>query len=93
MLPLRTKKKADPDMKHKLDVQIVEVSSPKRAAEVESVALIRERLAKALEWVDPWKLYPAPDCGLVFLAPEVAKQKLIHLTAAADDLRNSFMHE
>jgi 5-methyltetrahydropteroyltriglutamate--homocysteine methyltransferase len=63
------------------------------ASEVESVAHIRARLAKALEWVDPWKLFPAPDCGLVFLAPEVAKQKLIHLTAAADDLRNSFMHE
>jgi 5-methyltetrahydropteroyltriglutamate--homocysteine methyltransferase len=56
------------------------------ALHVEGVGHIRKRLEKASEWVDPWKLFPAPDCGLVFLAPAVAKRKVAQLVAAADGL-------
>ena len=60
------------------------------ATRVEGVAHIRKLLGRATDHIDPWKLFPAPDCGLVFLAPAVAKRKLAHLVAAADDLSGSF---
>jgi 5-methyltetrahydropteroyltriglutamate--homocysteine methyltransferase len=62
---------------------VVDVGSPR----VEGVAHIRKRLEQALEWVPPEKLFPAPDCGLVFLAPAVAKRKVANIATAAEQLR------
>jgi 5-methyltetrahydropteroyltriglutamate--homocysteine methyltransferase len=59
------------------------------STQVEGVNHIRDLLKKATEWIDPWKLFPAPDCGLVFLAPAVAKRKLAHIVLAADELSNA----
>jgi 5-methyltetrahydropteroyltriglutamate--homocysteine methyltransferase len=64
---------------------VVDVGSTR----VEGVPHIRRRLSEASEWVDPGKIFPAPDCGLVFLTPAVAKRKVANIAAAADELNKA----
>lgn len=53
---------------------------------VETVDEIRERLAAALEHIDPERLIAAPDCGLGMLGRELAMAKLGNLCEAAQGL-------
>jgi 5-methyltetrahydropteroyltriglutamate--homocysteine methyltransferase len=58
--------------------------------EAEPVEVIRARVWEATRVVvDPTRLWLAPDCGLRRLSPEVAKEKLVRLAAAAQDARAS----
>jgi 5-methyltetrahydropteroyltriglutamate--homocysteine methyltransferase len=45
-------------------------------SEVETPALVAERINRALPYVDPQRLIVAPDCGLKYLSREVAFGKL-----------------
>ena len=50
---------------------------------IESVEEIHDRLAAALEHIDPARLIAAPDCGLGMQSREAARAKLANLCAAA----------
>lgn len=54
---------------------------------VESVEEISQRLAQALEHIDPQRLVAAPDCGLGLLGRSLAVQKLEKMCQAAHDVR------
>jgi 5-methyltetrahydropteroyltriglutamate--homocysteine methyltransferase len=47
--------------------------------EVESPALVAERIRKALPYVDPARLYPCTDCGLVPRSRQAAGAKMAAL--------------
>jgi 5-methyltetrahydropteroyltriglutamate--homocysteine methyltransferase len=51
--------------------------------EVETPAAVAERIRRALEWVEPARLYPCTNCGMVPLPREVARGKLLALGAGA----------
>ena len=51
---------------------------------VEPVELIATRLSQALDHIDSHRLLVAPDCGLVLLPHEIAKQKLSNMVTAAN---------
>ena len=51
---------------------------------VEPVELIATRLSQALDHIDAHRLLVAPDCGLVMLPHEIAKQKLSNMVTAAN---------
>ncbi len=51
--------------------------------EVESPALVAERIRKALPYVDPGRLFPCTDCGLVPRGRESARGKLRALVEGA----------
>jgi 5-methyltetrahydropteroyltriglutamate--homocysteine methyltransferase len=53
------------------------------SSEVETVAKIRERATEALRWIPTSRLVLAPDCGLGYCTPELAKRKLNVLGEAA----------
>jgi 5-methyltetrahydropteroyltriglutamate--homocysteine methyltransferase len=53
----------------------------------ESLAIVVERVRRALDYVDPAKLLIAPDCGLLTLDRPTARQKAGVLAAAAQELR------
>jgi len=53
---------------------------------IETVEEIKERLVEALDHIDPWRLMVAPDCGLILLPRDIARQKLINLGIAAYEL-------
>ncbi len=55
--------------------------------DVESVAVIRERIQAALGVLDSSRLWLSPDCGLRNLARESAKAKLSNLVEAANEVR------
>ncbi len=55
--------------------------------EVESVTTLVERIRRALPFVPPERLMPAPDCGMKYLTREAAFGKLRALVIAADTLR------
>jgi len=57
--------------------------------EVESVATLVERIRRALPYVAPERLMPAPDCGMKYLTREAAFGKLRALVQAAEYLRCS----
>ena len=52
-------------------------------SEVESVDNIAQRLANAVEHIDPERLIAAPDCGLGLLGRDLARIKLKNLCQAA----------
>ena len=56
--------------------------------EVESVATLVERIRRALPYVVPERLMPAPDCGMKYLTREAAFGKLCALAQAAEYLRS-----
>lgn len=56
--------------------------------EVESPALVAERIRKALPYVDPARLFPCTDCGLVPRTRQAARGKLRALVEGAGLVRN-----
>jgi 5-methyltetrahydropteroyltriglutamate--homocysteine methyltransferase len=54
---------------------------------VETVADVKERIKKCLEYVPAEKLSVAPDCGLSQTARWAAKQKLINMVEGARQMR------
>ena len=55
--------------------------------EVESPELVAERIRRALRFVPPERLMPAPDCGMKYLPRYVAFAKLQALVAGAEIVR------
>ena len=55
--------------------------------EVESSDLVAERIRKALSYVDPGRLFPCTDCGLVPRSRESARAKLRALVEGAQMVR------
>ncbi|GAC1447515.1 MAG: methionine synthase [Ktedonobacterales bacterium] len=58
-----------------------------QTAEVEPIALVRERIRAATRIIPPQRLWISPDCGLRLLSPQVAKAKLVNMVAAVQDVR------
>lgn len=56
--------------------------------EVESAALVAERIRAALEHVPPERLMPAPDCGMKYLPRKTAMSKLKALVAGTEMVRS-----
>jgi 5-methyltetrahydropteroyltriglutamate--homocysteine methyltransferase len=56
--------------------------------EVESPALIADRIRAAIKFVDPERLIVSPDCGMKFLSRRCAFRKLRALALAADLVRS-----
>ena len=55
--------------------------------EVESPELVAERIRRALEFMPPERLMPAPDCGMKYLPRDVAFGKLQALVAGTEIVR------
>ena len=58
--------------------------------EVETVDTIRERVRRALNFVDEKRIYLAPDCGMKYLPRQAAFGKLSAMAQAAEQLREEF---
>ncbi len=56
---------------------------------IETVEEIEARIRQVLDYVKPDRLTVGPDCGMVFLDPEVAKAKLTNLVESARRVRES----
>jgi 5-methyltetrahydropteroyltriglutamate--homocysteine methyltransferase len=56
-------------------------------AEIESVDSVADRIRRALHYVSPDRLVPAPDCGMKYLARDVAFGKLKALAQATKIVR------
>jgi len=54
---------------------------------IETVDEIEKRLVKAMDHIDSNRLIAAPDCGLILLPREIARQKLINLSIAAKKVK------
>ena len=54
---------------------------------IETVEEIEARIKQVLDHVEPDRLSVGPDCGMVFLDPEVAKAKLTNLVESARRVR------
>ena len=54
---------------------------------VETADLVAQRIRAALNYVKPADLIPAPDCGMKYMAREVALGKLKALAAGAAIVR------
>jgi 5-methyltetrahydropteroyltriglutamate--homocysteine methyltransferase len=57
---------------------------------VETPAVIVERIRRALKHVAPEQVILAPDCGMKYLPPEVAQGKLAAMVEAAQQLRREY---
>jgi len=55
--------------------------------DVESAAILAGRIRRALPYVDPQRLIPAPDCGMKYLSRDAAFGKLCALVDAAAIVR------
>ncbi len=62
---------------------VIDISSSR----VESVQEIREHILQALEYIDPERLFIAPDCGLGMLPLDIVHQKLTNMVQATQFLR------
>ncbi len=80
----------------RLDLGVLRDLSPKTIvlgvlnladAEIESVESVADRIRQALRYVSPNHLVPAPDCGMKYLARDVAFGKLKALAQAAKTVR------
>ena len=80
-----------------LDVSILKVIPEKTVIlgvidnsglEVESAALVADRIRAALEHVPAERLMPAPDCGMKYLPRETAMAKLRALVAGTEMVRS-----
>jgi 5-methyltetrahydropteroyltriglutamate--homocysteine methyltransferase len=59
------------------------------ASATPSVEAVKARVAEALEHLDPGQLWLAPDCGLMTISRELAREKLSVMVEAARQLRES----
>lgn len=57
------------------------------SAEVETVAVIRERIRATMRQIPPERLWVSPDCGLRLLPRAAAQEKLKRMVAATQELR------
>ena len=58
--------------------------------EVETVASIKARVERALEYVEPGRILLAPDCGMKYLSRDAAFGKLSAMSQAARELRRDY---
>lgn len=58
--------------------------------DVESVETVKNRVRRALEYVDPGRITLAPDCGMKYLPRDVAFGKLKAMCQAAEELRREY---
>ena len=58
---------------------------------IEGVHETKARIRRALEYIAPDRLSLSPNCGMVFLTPDVAKAKLTNLVEAAQKVRESLI--
>ncbi len=56
---------------------------------IETIEEIEARINQVLNYVEPHRLSVGPDCGMVFLDPDVAKAKLMNLVESARRVRES----
>ena len=56
--------------------------------EVETPETIKQRVRRALEFVEPERIVLAPDCGMKYLPRDVAFGKLQAMCTAARELRS-----
>ncbi|HEV7715682.1 MAG TPA: cobalamin-independent methionine synthase II family protein, partial [Steroidobacteraceae bacterium] len=68
---------------------VIDLSTPN----VESVEVVKERVARALRYVEAERLILAPDCGMKYLTREAAFGKLLSMCLAAKQLRRRFPRE
>jgi len=54
---------------------------------VPTVDAVKRRIAGALHHLDPRRVLLAPDCGLMTISRDMARDKLAVMVAAANDLR------
>ena len=52
-----------------------------------TVDAVKRRIAGALDYLDPAKVMLSPDCGLMTISRDLAREKLRVMVAAAQDLR------
>ena len=64
---------------------LVDVGNPR----IETIEEIERRIRGVLEYIQPCRLLPAPDCGMIYLTAETAKAKLTNLVEAAQRVRDS----
>ncbi|HEY7300845.1 MAG TPA: cobalamin-independent methionine synthase II family protein [Xanthobacteraceae bacterium] len=55
---------------------------------VPPVEAVRQRVARAIEYLDPERMLLAPDCGLMTIDRQLAREKLSVMVAAAAALRS-----
>jgi len=65
---------------------VIDLSTPN----VESVEVVKQRVRRALPYIDPERVVLAPDCGMKYLSREVAYGKLLSMCLAAKELRREF---
>lgn len=53
-----------------------------------TVDAVKRRVASALRYLDPSRVMLAPDCGLMTISRDLAREKLAVMVAAAKDLRS-----
>lgn len=70
-------------LEHFKTIQVIFGAVSIAQSRIETVDEIRDRLAKALDHIDPHRLIAAPDCGLGMQSRESARAKLANLCAAA----------
>jgi 5-methyltetrahydropteroyltriglutamate--homocysteine methyltransferase len=58
--------------------------------DVETVATIKARVERALEYVQPDRILLAPDCGMKYLSRDAAFGKLSAMSQAARELRRDY---
>ena len=56
---------------------------------IETIEEIEARINQVLDYVEPHRLSVGPDCGMIFLDPEVAKAKLTNLVESARRVRET----
>ena len=62
---------------------VIDLSTPN----VETVEVVKQRVKRALPFIEPERVVLAPDCGMKYLARDVAFGKLRAMCQAARELR------
>src|SRR5262245_40334835 len=62
---------------------VIDLSTP----QIETVAVVKERVKRALPYIEASKVVLAPDCGMKYLPRDVAYGKLKAMCDAAKELR------
>src|SRR5262249_1987302 len=65
---------------------VIDLSTPS----IETVDVVKQRVRRALPHIEPARVVLAPDCGMKYLAREVAYGKLRAMCEAAKELREEF---
>lgn len=58
--------------------------------DIETVEVVKQRVYRALEYIEPKRITLAPDCGMKYLSREAASGKLQAMCEAAVQLREEF---